>query len=441
MGNSDLSKAKAAKKDAFYTSWADIEREMNAYLEYNPDVFRDKTLLLPCDDPEWSNFTKYFALHFSEFGLKKLISTSYALDDNAPRGYETPTLFNFDDDVPEQRGRVFTLEAKDLSGDGRVDIDDLTWDYLEGDGDFRSPEVTALRNDADMVITNGPFSLFRDFVAWLVEGGVQFSIIGNVNAITYKEIFPLIKANRLWLGPTITSGDREFRVPESYPLKAAGFRIDEDGNKFIRVKGVRWFTNIEHGRRHEPLSLMTMEDNLRFSRHKTLRENGYLKYDNYDAIEVPFVDAIPSDYVEAMGVPITFLDKYNPDQFEIIRFRHGDDGKDLVYTRERERESNSVLSDPHSRKERLEQIMTTEYGYRLEELEYCSGIMGVPITFLDKYNPDQFEILGSRRWAKSPDLLAHYRGAVQPPEEDKKTLIAGKETYDRIFIRHIGVRA
>lgn len=439
MGNSDLSKAKAAKKDAFYTSWADIEREMNAYLEYNPDVFRDKTLLLPCDDPEWSNFTKYFALHFSEFGLKKLISTSYALDDNAPQGYETPTLFNFDDDVPEQRGRVFTLEAKDLSGDGRVDIDDLTWDYLEGDGDFRSPEVTALRNDADMVITNGPFSLFRDFVAWLVEGGVQFSIIGNVNAITYKEIFPLIKTNRLWLGPTITSGDREFRVPESYPLKAAGFRIDEDGNKFIRVKGVRWFTNIEHGRRHEPLSLMTMEDNLRFSRHKTLRENGYLKYDNYDAIEVPFVDAIPSDYVEAMGVPITFLDKYNPDQFEIIRFRHGDDGKDLVYTRERE--SNSVLSDPHSRKERLERIMTTEYGYRLEELEYCSGIMGVPITFLDKYNPEQFEILGSQRWAKSPDLLAHYRGAVQPPEEDKKTLIAGKETYDRIFIRHIGVRA
>lgn len=337
MGNSDLSKAKAAKKDAFYTSWADIEREMNSYLEYNPDVFRDKTLLLPCDDPEWSNFTKYFALHFSEFGLKKLISTSYALDDNAPQGYETPTLFNFDDDVPEQRGRVFTLEAKDLSGDGRVDIDDLTWDYLEGDGDFRSPEVTALRNDADMVITNGPFSLFRDFVAWLVEGGVQFSIIGNVNAITYKEIFPLIKTNRLWLGPTITSGDREFRVPESYPLKAAGFRIDEDGNKFIRVKGVRWFTNIEHGRRHEPLSLMTMEDNLRFSRHKSLRENGYLKYDNYDAIEVPFVDAIPSDYVEAMGVPITFLDKYNPDQFEIIRFRHGDDGKDLVYTRERER--------------------------------------------------------------------------------------------------------
>ena len=439
MGNSDLSKAKAAKKDAFYTSWADIEREMNAYLEYNPDVFRDKTLLLPCDDPEWSNFTKYFALHFSEFGLKKLISTSYALDDNAPRGYETPTLFNFDDDVPEQRGRVFTLEAKDLSGDGRVDIDDLTWDYLEGDGDFRSPEVTALRDDADMVITNGPFSLFRDFVAWLVEGGVQFSIIGNVNAITYKEIFPLIKANRLWLGPTITSGDREFRVPESYPLKAAGFRIDEDGNKFIRVKGVRWFTNIEHGRRHEPLSLMTMEDNLRFSRHKSLRENGYLKYDNYDAIEVPFVDAIPSDYVEAMGVPITFLDKYNPDQFEIIRFRHGDDGKDLVYTRERE--SNSVLSDPHSRKERLERIMTTEYGYTLAELDYCPGVMGVPITFLDKYNPDQFEILGSQRWAKSPDLLAHYRGTVQPPEEDKKTLIAGKETYDRIFIRHIGVRA
>ena len=276
MANDDLGAAKAAKKDAFYTSWGDIEREMNAYLEYNQDVFRDKTILLPCDDPEWSNFTKYFALHFSDFGLKKLISTSYAHDDNSPSGYGPPTLFD-DPDVSDEdlRGRVFTLTSEDVSGDGRVDIEDLRWEYLEGDGDFRSAEVTALRDEADMVITNGPFSLFRELVAWLVEGGVQFSIIGNVNSATTKEIFPLIKTNRLWLGPTITSGDREFRVPESYPLNAAGFRVDGDGNKFIRVKGVRWFTNIDHGRRHEPLQLMTTADNIKFSKHKEVRDLGY----------------------------------------------------------------------------------------------------------------------------------------------------------------------
>lgn len=320
MANVDLGAAKAAKKDAFYTSWVDIEREMNAYLEYDPDVFRGKTLLLPCDDPEWSNFTKFFALHFADFGLKKLISTSYAHDDNSPSGYEPPSLFDDHDaaDDVERRGRVFTLEPEDVNGDGRVDIDDLRWEYLEGDGDFRSAEVTALRDEADMVITNGPFSLFREFVAWLVEGGVQFSIIGNMNAITYKEVFPLIKDNRLWLGPTISSGDREFRVPDSYPLTAAGYRIDDEGNKFIRVKGVRWFTNIEHGRRHEPLQLMTTADNIKFSKHPEVRGVGYLGYDNFDAIDVGFTDAIPSDHDGVIGVPITFLDKYSPEQFEIL---------------------------------------------------------------------------------------------------------------------------
>ena len=170
MGNTDLGAAKAAKKDAFYTGWAEIEREMNAYLEYDPDVFRGKTVLLPCDDPEWSNFTKYFALHFADFGLKKLISTSYAHDDNAPSGYEPPTLFDEPATTGEQRGRVFTLQPEDLSGDGRVDIDDLTWEYLEGDGDFRSAEVTALRDEADVVITNGPFSLFREFITCIPTG-------------------------------------------------------------------------------------------------------------------------------------------------------------------------------------------------------------------------------------------------------------------------------
>ena len=318
MANVDLGAAKAAKKDAFYTSWSDIEREMNAYREYDPDVVRGKTILLPCDDPEWSNFTKFFALHFADFGLKKLISTSYAHDDNSPFGYEPPTLFDEPTPMGEQRGRVFTLLPEDLSGDGRVDIDDLRWEYLEGDGDFRSAEVTTLRDEADMVITNGPFSLFRPFITWLVEGDVEFSIIGSMNGSKYKEVFPLFQQNRIWYGPSITSGDREFRVPDSYPLAAAGTRVDEDGNKFIRVKGVRWFTNIDHGRRHEPLQLMTMADNIKFSKHKEVRGSEYQTYTNFDAIEIPFSDAIPSDYEGVMGVPISFLDKYSPDQFEIL---------------------------------------------------------------------------------------------------------------------------
>lgn len=339
-GNSNLTRAKAAKNDEFYTQWADIEREINAYLEYNPNLFRGKTLLLPCDDPEWSNFTKFFALHFIEYGLKKLISTSYAPNSNAGGSYYTPTLFElndpqYDEGKSFERGRVFVLEPEDISGDGVVNIDDLKWSYLEGDGDFRSEEVTRLRDEADFVITNPPFSLFREFVAWLIDGAVQFSVIGSGNAITYKEVFPLIRDNRLWLGWGFAGGNAYFRVPDG---AAAGYAkgVYDEETKLVHFRNTRWFTNIEHGRRHEPLSLMTMEDNLRFSKHKQVREFGYPAYDNYDAIEVPFVDAIPSDYVEAMGVPITFLDKYNPDQFEIIRFRHGDDGKDLVYMRERE---------------------------------------------------------------------------------------------------------
>lgn len=322
MANTNLVVAKQAKKDEFYTQWVDIEREMNAYLEYDPDVFRGKTVLLPCDDPEWSNFTKYFALHFVDFGLKKLISTSYAPNSNAGGLFYTPTLFelenpDYDEAMSMEKGRMFTLEAEDVSGDGAINIDDLRWTYLQGDGDFRSPEVTQLRDEADMIITNGPFSLFREFLAWIVEGGKQFSIIGNVNAVTYKEVFPLIRANKLWLGPSITSGDREFRVPDSYPLEAAGQR-QEDGHKYIRVKGVRWFTNIEHGRRHEPMQLMSMQDNRKYSPHAEVRDHGYPQYDNYDAIEVPFTAAIPDDFDGLMGVPITFLDKYNPDQFEIL---------------------------------------------------------------------------------------------------------------------------
>lgn len=324
MANGTLNNARMAKKDEFYTMFYDIETEMEAYLDYNPDVFRGKTVLLPCDDPEWSNFTKYFAQNFETLGLKKLISTSYAQDSKLYKeGIQLQLSFletespKFDKSKTNTHGKIFVLD-KDTTGDGKIDLNDLQWDYMEGDGDFRSSEVKRLRDEADIIVTNPPFSLFREFLAWIVETDKQFVIIGNINCVTYKEVFPLIKDNKLWMGCTIHSGDREFRVPNEYPLNASGWRIDNEGNKFIRVKGVRWYTNIEHGRRHKPLNLMTMSDNIKYSKHKEIKGKGYSHYDNFNAIEVPYTDAIPSDYEEWMGVPISFLDKYCPEQFEIM---------------------------------------------------------------------------------------------------------------------------
>lgn len=328
--NAHLSAAKRAKNDEFYTQWADIEREMNAYLEYNPDVFRGKTILLPCDDPEWSNFTKFFALHFRDYGLKKLISTSYAPNSNAGLTSYQPTLFEqrnpaYDKAKSMDRGRVFVLEKTDVNTDGVINIDDLQWSYLEGDGDFRSEEVIALRDEADIVVTNPPFSLFREFVAWLAVGQKNFSVIGNSNATTYSEIFPLIQRNLLWKGATANNTDMVFGVPKGTEIKESdkqkaerlGYPADDEYD-YTRLGNSCWFTNIDHGRRHEPLQLMTIADNRKYSRHNDIRELGYLRYDNYDAIEVPYIDAIPSDFDKVMGVPITFLDKYNPDQFEIL---------------------------------------------------------------------------------------------------------------------------
>jgi hypothetical protein len=328
--NSNLTAAKSAKNDEFYTQWADIEREMNAYLEYNPDLFRGRVVLLPCDDPEWSNFAKFFALHFADYGLKKLISTSYAPDSKPANISYQPTLFEtasprFDETKTRSHGKKFVLSEVDISHDGVVNIDDLRWEYLEGDGDFRSDEVRALRDEADIVITNPPFSLFREFVSWLVEGNVKFAAIANNNATTYKEIFPLIQSNHMWKGATANSTDMVFGVPKGTAIKEAdkakaeklGYPSDSEYD-YTRLGNSCWFTNIDHGRRHEPLDLMSMEDNLRFSKHREIRELGYRKYDNFDAIEIPFVDAIPNDYAGMMGVPVTFLDKYNPDQFEIL---------------------------------------------------------------------------------------------------------------------------
>lgn len=304
--NGNLHIARSDKNDEFYTQYHDIEQEMNSYLDYNPDVFRGKTVLLPCDDPEWSNFTKYFAARFEHLGLKKLISTSYAPNnkrhnvDNfsyVPSDMERNS-FQFDAEKSMTRGKIFVL-TEDMNRDGRINIQDLGWSYLEGDGDFRSKEVTALRDEADIIITNPPFSIFREFMAWVLEGGKAFAAIGSMNAITYKDIFPLICSNTIWIG---VHPVKSFITPQG--------DVQQFGN-------VCWYANIEHGRRHQPLSLMTMKDNLKFNK-KMKGKVAYDRYDGQEEIDVSFTNAIPSDYDGVMGVPISFLDKYCPEQFEIL---------------------------------------------------------------------------------------------------------------------------
>lgn len=323
MAKTNLKTAKTAKNDEFYTQYQDIEKEINAYLEYDPNVFRGKTILLPCDDPEWSNFTKYFAQNFQRFGLKKLISTSYAANSKTYRADYQPTLFEtsdpqFDESKSAVNGKIFTL-SHDRTGDGKIDVNDIEWHYLKGDGDFRSTEIRKLRDEADIIITNPPFSLFREFLAWIMEANKQFVIIGNMNAITYKEVFPSIQENKLWLGVTNFNTGMYFRVPDDFVYADTyKFEREQNGEKVNRVPGVCWFTNLEHGRRHQHLPLMSMAENLRFSKHKEIKGKKYARYDNYDAIEVPFADAIPNDFEGVMGVPISFLDKYSPDQFEIL---------------------------------------------------------------------------------------------------------------------------
>lgn len=325
--NSNLSKAKTAKNDEFYTQYFDIEREINAYLEYDPDVFRGKTILLPCDDPEWSNFTKFFAQNFENFGLKKLISTSFAPDSKTYKEGYQPTLFEvndpqFDEKKTITNGKIFTL-TRDKTGDGKIDVNDLEWTYLKGDGDFRSDEIIKLRDEADIIITNPPFSLFREFLLWVFEVEKQFVIIGSMNAITYKEVFPLIKDDKMWLGNGFKAGNAFFSSPMNNDYADGVFNPDTG---LVKFRNVVWYTNIDHGRRHQPLPLMTMADNIKFSRHKEIKGKEYQKYENYDAIEISYTDAIPSDYNGVMGVPISFLDKYSPEQFEVIGMAE-DNGK------------------------------------------------------------------------------------------------------------------
>jgi hypothetical protein len=330
MANKNLTNAKRVKNDEFYTQYSDIQKEIEAYLEYNPDVFRDKVVYCNCDDPFESNFFKYFVLKFNKLGLKQLITTSYK---PSPVANTLLTLFGDDKTLTKSKGRpkinankFIINEVADIDGDGEYNLKDIAeqlkknkhneWTPLKENGDFRSQECLELLEQSDIVVTNPPFSLFREYVMQLMEHGKKFVIIGSMNAITYKEIFPLIKDNKMWLGNGFHAGNAYFFTPNTREF-ASGVYDEKTG--LVKFRNVCWFTSLDHGRRHQPLQLQIMADNLKFSKHREIRgKKAYDKYDNYDAIEVPFTDAIPNDYDGVMGVPISFLDKYNPEQFEII---------------------------------------------------------------------------------------------------------------------------
>ena len=309
MANSSLHAAKDAKNDEFYTRIEDINEEVIHY----EDKFRGKVVFCNCDDPTWSNFWKYFHLNFEYLGLKKLITTHY------------------------EPGEVATYKIEYMGG-ADEDFEAGTVTPLTQNGDFRSDECIELLKEADIVTTNPPFSLFREYVSTLIEHNKQFLIIGNINAITYKEFFPLIRNNQVWLGCRNLSKDMYFGVPEEQKKwlvenkkEGSAYKI-VDGVVMGRLASACWFTNIDHAKRHE-----WIDTTYEYRRKDELYPELYPKYDNYDAININKVNEIPMDYQGVMGVPITFLDKYNPEQFEIVAFRKGEDGKDLVFTRERER--------------------------------------------------------------------------------------------------------
>jgi len=328
----NLNAARRAKQDEFYTKYEDIQKEVEAYLKFDPDTFRDKIVYCNCDDPFESNFFKYFAINFNRLGLKKLITTSY---DGSPIAGQLLLFPEYDAGHDKrQRPKAIAVILDHVDGDGTVELANverfltrnraariaLKGDARYGGGDFRSSECVEFLKQADIVVTNPPFSLFPEYIGQLVEHEKKFLILGNPNAVAYKNVFPLLKENIIWLGATIRGGSHEFRVPDHYQVKNPTlWRIDESGTRYVCISTVRWFTNLPHGHRPPKLQLMTMADNLKLSKHKAIRgKAAYDRYDNYDAIEVPYTDAIPSDYDGVMGVPITFFDKYNPEQFEIL---------------------------------------------------------------------------------------------------------------------------
>ena len=340
MANNNLTNAKRVKNDEFYTQYGDIQKEIEAYLEYSPDVFLGKVVYCNCDDPFESNFFRYFVLNFSKLGLKKLITTSYK---PSPVANTLLDLIDYDKTLTKSKGRpkitankFIVSEVRDIDGDGEFNLKDVAkqlrankhneWTPLEGDGNFRSPECVELLEQSDIVVTNPPFSLFREYIKQLVDYDKKFLIIGNLNAITYKEVFPLLKENKVWLGNNykVNAGAMFFEIPEKIANldQVREIKTDESGKKvyITRVQGIRWFTNLDHGRRHQPLQLMTEKEVIKFTTKKPFE-----KYDNYDAIEVSLVKNIPSDYKGVMGVPVSFLDSYNPDQFEILGSNRGVD--------------------------------------------------------------------------------------------------------------------
>ena len=470
MANKSLEVARKDKVDEFYTQLNDIETELKHYRRH----FNNKVVFCNCDDPYESNFFKYFAMNFNYLGLKKLIATCY---DPSPIAYTQLSIFNDKNlTIPNNSRKAYKIEiceVGDENDDGAYDMSDVArllksrgnvLTMLNENGDFRSEECVELLKEADIVVTNPPFSLFREYVAQLVEYNKKFLIIGNQNAITYKEIFPLIKDNKIWLG--YNNGAQTFLVPYTFQKDNTFIK---DGKKYAKFGNICWFTNLDIEKRQKKLTL-----------YKKYNPKEYPKYDNYDAIEVSKVADIPYDYVPTaesfggMGVPITFLEKYNPEQFEIVKFRKGDDEKDLTYTVEdstmpyRQTQDYAILQNHYqtqgvteswasplhslinttltnlnlsaqqkakekgsrencgSKKAELRKQLQVENESTNDCLleERCNGIMGVPITFLDKYNPDQFEIIGIDRYTVPKEALVGGRVAIN-----------GKPRYARILIR------
>ena len=426
--NSNLIHAKKAKNDEFYTQLSDIENELRHYKA----AFRDKTVLCNCDDPRVSNFTRYFLYNFDNLGLKHLISTCYR--------NSQPDLFS---DGSDEKACYLDFHGE-VQVRSEADIQRLDFKPLEGDGDFRSEECIEFLKQADIVCTNPPFSLFREYVTQLMEYGRQFVILGNMNAITYKEIFPLIKDNKLWLGMKSLGSDMYFNVKDDYKewlvynkKRGSAYEII-NGVVMGRMASACWYTNIDIPKRHEELILC-----------KSYYKNPelYPKYDNYDAINVDKVADIPYDYLADIGVPVTYLDKHNPDQFEIIDandIRKDDSVPVKPYGIIKDKEATITIPEPLTQPDEMAEPSAAgsrqqaagsrqqAAGSRQQAAGSgphtpesssggrCNGIMGVPITFLDKYNPEQFEIIGNE-----------YTLGI----ERSRGYINGKRMYSRIFIR------
>lgn len=333
MANHNLTSAKKAKNDEFYTQYADIQKEIEAYLEYDKDTFKDKVVYCNCDDPFESNFFRYFVLKFNDLGLRKLITTSYKpspIDETqlALSGIGEPIVKTVKGRKKTEAKKFIITEVGDYDDNGQFNLTDIAeqlkanknneWSPLKGDGDFRSEECIELLKQSDIVVTNPPFSLFREYIAQLVAYNKEFLIVGNMNAITYKEIFPLIKNDQMWLGNGFNKGNAYFAIPSAQRSDYANGVYDEQSG-LVKFRNCHWFTNLDHGRRHQPLQLRDTRSIFKRPKHKVFEgKTAFDKYDNYDAIEVPFTDSIPSDYDGVMGVPISFLDKYSPEQFEIL---------------------------------------------------------------------------------------------------------------------------